>query len=154
MLKGYRKGEGAQFLFVAVLLIYVYIWYLCVKRANKTSYGFDLSTAYIGSSSNETLFGDLNSRAGKEPSSYEVCPKHWPRLANVSASFRSVDSGMFVYSAYFDNRDKDNVVVRVVAVADYKTQQEPPYCILWFDEKECQVVRSIVKRICGAGTFM
>ena len=75
------------------------------------------------------------------------CLYHWQDVVNINQSFHFVNNNMFVYSAFYDARGKENPVVRVVAVMDAKAAEDPPLCILWVDSKRCLVERSTVVRV-------
>ena len=87
---------------------------------------------------------------------HDGCPYRWSGLDFIStnSSFKYLNSNTFVYSAFFDDRDRNNLLVKVVAVVDKVTTAKPPHCILWFGDNTCQIVRATVERVCGAGPFM
>ena len=62
-------------------------------------------------------------------------------------TFRKINNGSFVYSAYFDDRSDISAVVRIFGVSDDVTKVNPPMCTLRLNDNSYQVIQSRVTRL-------
>ena len=109
------------------------------------------SMAKIKYSTAEPLQLKDDARVTKDPKHQRKVLVHTREQQDVAApsTFRQINNGSFVYSAYFDDRLNMSAVVRLFGVSDLATMDDPPTCTVRFSDNSYHVIQSQVERLEG-----
>ena len=85
----------------------------------------------------------------KDPTRQRKVPVRSTEQQDVATprTFRQINNGSFVYSAYYDDRSNISSVVRIFGVADNASRDDPPTCTLRFNDNSYQVTKSWIIRL-------